>query len=288
MIPLLLWTLACADPSGAPMPWPPTAGAATPVTTLTIPGVELSLLPGEPWPKGQAKVDGRRLTGGDAFRAILPKLQGADATTLATLVMLFLDPGGAGQAPWTKREGERALDEQAIATPPALVGDTLTYWRFHHELAGMLRCEASLSQASVTCTLGTDVLRTCGDPLESAQKDLAAGDVYVQMNAVNTLVDAASPAAMAQLVELARGTADARVRVRAVEGLAQAKPEGVRDVLVTLLQTDPYGSVRAAAATALGTLADPAARPALQRASTGDKNDAVKSAATCALGVIGG
>ena len=54
-----------------------------------------------------------------------------DPVALATLSMLFLDGYNAGKLPWTKPTGQNVPNQQAIAQPPSLSGDTLVYWRQH-------------------------------------------------------------------------------------------------------------------------------------------------------------
>src|SRR5215212_4266284 len=125
---------------------PPFESKSSPWNELTLPGVELSVEHETSPPhrsRASARVDGGpKLYGKDAFDATRAKA-GADPTALATLAMLFLDEGVAGKKPWTAPVGPQVPDQQAIARPPALSGDTVVYWRSHAQLADLVRCRVT-------------------------------------------------------------------------------------------------------------------------------------------------
>src|SRR3954463_4899436 len=108
---------------------------------LAIRGVEIildrsSAAPFRAWAGARLDGAGRELRGKAAFDAVRARA-GDDPTTLATLAMLFLEDGVAGNKPWIRPDGPQVRDQQAIAGPPALSGDTLVYWRFHEQLADL-------------------------------------------------------------------------------------------------------------------------------------------------------
>jgi hypothetical protein len=108
---------------------------SSPWNELAVPGVELYVEHETVRPhraRGSARVDGSstKLHGKEAFDAARARA-GDDPAALAALAMLFLDEDVAGKKPWTGPVGPQVPEQQAIARPPALSGDTLVYWRFH-------------------------------------------------------------------------------------------------------------------------------------------------------------
>ncbi len=144
---------------------PPSGSRSTaPWNELQVPGVELFLeteqaSPYRSW--GAARIDGASgtLHGKPAFEAVRARAA-SDPTTLTTLAMLFLDDGVAGRKPWTRPQGGSVPpEEDAIARPPVLSGDTLVYWRAHVQLADLVRCQASLASGEVTCALASQRIK---------------------------------------------------------------------------------------------------------------------------------
>jgi hypothetical protein len=258
---------------------------------LKVPGVELSLeteksSPYRSW--GAARVDGSRglLHGKEAFDATRGRV-GNDATTLATLAMLFLDQGVAGKLPWTKPSGGATPPEQeAIAKPPALSGDTLVYWRDHAQTADLVRCRLSISSGAISCEIGSKVLqdeRTAKDPAGAAKEDLASDNMVVRLRGIEALGKAGDERSREQLIDIALNAYQPEERRVAVTVLATVGGKGVVAALGRVLLYDKLDEVREAAATALGDLRDPAARDALQRAESGDADIRVRKLATEAL-----
>ena len=277
----------------APPPPPTTtttttdSSKASPFPGLSIPGVELYVEHDEAHrPRGSARVDGgARLRGKEAFDAVRAKA-GGDPTTLATLAMLLLDEDVAGKQPWTAPGGAAAPEQQAIAKPPALSGDTLVYWRAHAQLADLVRCRVTLSTGKVACELGGDVLaaeRTGADPAAAAKQYLASDNVNERLRGIEALGKVPGDPARDQLIEIALNQYDFRERAAACTVLGKRGGSGVAASLSRVLLYDQYPEVRQAAATALGELGDPAGRDALQRASTGDANGRVQVLAAEAL-----
>lgn len=271
---------------------PPFGSKSTaPWNELQIPGVELSLEtekapPYRSW--GAARIDGSGglLHGKPAFDAVRARA-GGDPTTLATLAMLFLDDGVAGRKPWTRPLGGSVPpDQEAIARPPALSGDTLVYWRAHVQLADLVRCQASLASGEVTCELASQLAqaqRVAGDPAGAARDDLASDNVNIRIRGIQALGHVGDDHAREQLIDLALNAYDPRERSAAVEVLGKTGGTGVAAALGRVLLYDRFDQVREAAATALGELRDPAAREALQRAETGDADARVQVLAADAL-----
>jgi HEAT repeat protein len=257
---------------------------------LSVPGVELLLeteqaSPYRSW--GAARIDGARadLRGKEAFDAARARA-GNDPTALATLAMLFLDDGVAGKKPWTQPGGARSPEQQAIARPPALSGDTLVYWRAHAKLADLVRCRVSLSSGTVTCELGGDVLqaeRVAKDPAGTARQDLASSDLQTRTRGIEALGRIGDDHARAQLIELALNAYEREERRVAVTVLAKVGGAGVVATVSRVLLFDRSEEVRQAAATTLGALHDPAARDALTKAASGDADARVQVLASDAL-----
>ena len=291
---IVLWigalTLATACNEGHKKmpPSPPFESQSSPWNELAVPGVEISLQvekspPYRAW--GAARVDGRDLRGKDAFDAARARA-GADPSVLATLAMLFLDEGVAGKKPWTQPDGPTAAEQQAIAKPPALAGDTLVYWRRHAQTADLVRCRVVLSVGNVTCELGGDVLqaeRTAKDPSEAAKHYLASDNPIVRTRGIEALGQVGTDASRAQLIDIALNANDPRERATAVKVLGKTGGAGVAAAVSRVLLYDRFEEVRQVAATALGQLRDPAGREALQKAESGDANGRVQVLAAEAL-----
>jgi hypothetical protein len=269
---------------------PPFGSKSSAWNELSVPGVELFVETDRSFPyraSGSAKVDGERgtLRGKQAFDATRGKV-GNDATALATLAMLFLDDGVAGKKPWTKLEGERSPDQQAIAKPPALSGDNLVYWRFHIQTADLMRCRVSLSRGEVSCEMGGDVLqaeRVAKDPGGTAKADLASDNPFIRARGIRALGAVGDDASRRQLIDFALNAHSPLERRTAVEVLGKVGGAGVVDAVSRVLLLDKGDEVREAAATALGALRDPAGRDALEKAEKGDASGRVQVLAAEAL-----
>jgi len=257
---------------------------------LTVPGVELFIERETAAPhrgQGAARVDGARgyLHGKDAFDVARARV-GNDPTALATLAMLFLDDDVAGKKPWTQPQGPRVPEQQAIAKPPALSGDSLVYWRSHEQAADLVRCRVSLSTGTVAWELGGDVLqaeRVTKDPAAAAKQYLASTNFADRTRGIQALGEVGDDRAREQLIELALNANDLRERRAAVKVLGKTLGAGVVTAVSRALLYDKSDEVRQAAATALGQLRDPAAREALQQAESGDSNGRVQVLAADAL-----
>jgi HEAT repeat protein len=200
--------------------------------------------------------------------------------------MLVLDDGVAGKKPWTQPGGARPPEQQAIAKPPALSGDTLVYWRAHAQLADLVRCRVALSNGTVTCELGSDVVqaeRVGKDPAAAAKDDLASPDLQTRTRGIEALGRVGDDHARAQLIDLALNAYEREERRVAVTVLAKVGGAGVVAAVSRVLLFDKSEEVRQAAATTLGQLHDPAARDALTRAASGDANARVQVLAADAL-----
>lgn len=267
------------------MRWPPAGKEVRPWAGGNVTGMELWVVGDIPWPHGAARVDGRVLEGRPAFD-LARKRAGDDPTLLAGLAMLFLDDGAAGQDPWTAPvANDRVPDQQAIAEPPRLTGDDLTWWRFHHQTVDLFRCSVKLSGGEVTCVLGSEVLRSrrvAADPLAAARGDLATDNLYIRQRAIPLLQGSGTPEAGALLLELLLTDADWQIRQAAATAVGSVKPAGAAEALSRSLLMDGYAAVRASAATAMGTLGDAAVVAALDKAVAGDKDPMVRAEATTA------
>jgi len=265
--------------------------SSAPWNELKVPGVELVLeteqsSPYRSW--GAARIDGSRdlLHGKEAFKAVRGRV-GDDATALATLAMLFLDEAVAGRKPWTKPSGGATPpDQEAIARPPALSGDTLVYWRAHVQTADLVRCRLTLGTGEVSCEIGSKVLqseRVAKDPAGAAKEDLASDNLETRKRGIEALGKVGDDRAREQLIDLALNAYQPEERRVAVTVLARVGGAGAVAALGRVLLYDKFDEVREAAATALGDLRDPAARDALQRAEAGDADIRVRKLATEAL-----
>jgi hypothetical protein len=269
---------------------PPFESKSSPWNELALPGVQIFIEHDASPPhraKATATVDGTsgKLSGKAAFDAARAKASN-DATALATLAMLFLDDDVAGKQPWTRPTGPQVPEQQAIARPPALSGDTLVYWRFHSQLADLVRCQASLSTGKVTCELGGNVLqaeRIGANPADAAKQYLASDNVHERIRGIQALGQVKDDRAREQLIDIALNQHDPRERSAAVAVLGKTGGTGVVEAVSRVLLYDQYPEVRQAAATALGDLGDPAGRDALSRAEKGDANARVQVLAAEAL-----
>ncbi|HET9622893.1 MAG TPA: HEAT repeat domain-containing protein [Kofleriaceae bacterium] len=276
-----------STPSAPTAGAPAAGGQVTPWTAFQVPGVELAIErdPVAHRVQGIARVDGAELRGKAAFDKVRPKV-GHDAAQLAALAMLFLDDNTAGTLPWTARTGDRVPAQQAIAQPPALAGDTLTYWRFHDRLADMVRVQVALATGHVQPTMAGDLLeqqRVGGDPGAAAAQDLASDDVNTRVHGIRMLGDHKVASARPKLIDLALNAYDFRERQAAVESLGKIGGADVTSTVSRVLLYDQYAEVRQSAATALGELRDPAGKDALQKAAKGDANARVQALASDAL-----
>jgi hypothetical protein len=268
------------------------SNSSVPWSDLKVPGVELFVetekaSPYRSW--GAARVDGSSTTlrGKEAFEATRTRV-GNDPTALATLAMLFLDEGVAGRKPWTQpsSSGSTPPDQQALARPPALSGDTLVYWRQHVQLADLVRCKVALSTGEISCELASQLAqseRVARDPAAAARDDLASDNIETRLQGIEALGSAGTPQARDQLIELALDAHQPRERSTAVEVLGKIGGTGVVAAVSRVLLYDRFAEVRQAAATALGNLRDPAAREALHKAESGDADARVQVLAAEAL-----
>lgn len=291
-VTLVLWFVAtgvAACNEGRNNMRPPVATTSSPWNGLTIPGVELFLdkeksQPYRQW--GAAKVKGsRELHGKAAFDAVRAE-SGADPTVLATLAMLFLDDGVAGRTPWTAPEPNNPVPEQAIAKPPALSGDTLTYWRLHTQMANLVRIKIAVSTGQVTYEDGGKLFqaeRVAKDGVGAAKQDLASSNIEDRLRGISTLGQAGGDAARTQLIDIALNAEQPRERTAAVTALAKLGGADTVAAVSRVLLYDQFTDVREAAAETLGALADPAGKDALERASTGDADIRVRQLSKEAL-----
>jgi len=264
--------------------------SSSPWNELKVTGVEFFLETEKSPPYrsvGAAKVDGSSLQHGkDAFDAIRGRVAG-DATALATISMLFLDDGVAGKKPWTQPTGGATPpDQEALARPPALSGDTLVYWRDHVQTADLVRCKLALSSEELTCEIATKVVQTDRegkDPAGAAKEDLASDNIVVRTRGIEALGKVGDDRSREQLIELALNAYQPEERRVAVTVLGKTGGTGVVSALGKVLLLDKFDEVREAAATALGELRDPAAREALRRAEGADADIRVRVLATEAL-----
>lgn len=269
---------------------PPFGSKSTAWNELGVPGAELFVETDKAFPyrpSGSARVDGERgtLRGKQAFDATRSRV-GNDATALATLAMLFIDDGVAGKKPWTRADGTVSADQQAIAKPPAVSGDTLVYWRFHAQSADLVRCTVSLSRGEISYEMGGDVLqaeRVARDPAGTAKADLASDNPFVRARGIQALGKVGDDRAREQLIDFALNAYSPLERRTAVEVLGKLGGVGVVAAVSRVLLHDKGDDVREAAATALGALRDPAGRDALERAEKGDSNARVQVLAAEAL-----
>lgn len=280
-----MFALACSEGySDGRKPMTAPAGASA-WTQVTVPGVDLFVATDAKPPyraHGIARVDGKERRGADAWAATRTRTK--DPSALATLAMMFLDDSTAGRTPWVSGGGSAPPEEQALAKPPAVSGDTLVYWRPHVQLANLVRCTVTMSTGAIKCELGSDVVAAsrAANP-DAARADLASSDVNIRIRGIRALASNKDAAVRSKLIELALNAVDYRERQAAVESLAKIGGDGVVIVLSRILLFDQYAEVREAAAVALGDLHDPAARDALTKAESGDSNARVQALAAAAL-----
>lgn len=257
---------------------------------LQVPGMQLFVLSDSAKrTRGAARIAGQSgmLRGKPAFDEARKRIGDSDPAALAALSMFFLEEDVAGQKPWTSIEvPDRVPEQQAIAAPPRLSDGVLEYWRFHAQLADMVRCRLTMSSGEVTCELGTAILRErelAQDPMAAVDKDLQANDIYLRMRAIDTLAQLDTDEAHQKLIELALDQKHYKVREAAVKALGKTGGKGVVAALSRVLLFDGHQKVRLAAAAALGALRDPGAREALEKAAKGDGNELVRAEAKRAL-----
>jgi hypothetical protein len=271
---------------------PPFGSKSSSWNELKVPGVELFVetQKSEPYrPTGAARIDGSGglLRGKEAFDATRTRV-GGDATALATLAMLFLDDRVAGRKPWTQPStgGSTSQDQEKIARPPVVSGDSLVYWRLHIQLSDLVRCTVAMSAGTVQCESGRDLVfadRVAKDPAGAANQDLASDNIEVRLDGIRALGHVGDDASRKRLIEIALNAYQPRERSTAIEVLTKVGGAGVVDAIGRALLYDKFDEVREAAATALGDLHDPAGRDALQRAESGDADIRVRVLATEAL-----
>ena len=235
---------------------------------------------------GMARVDGRTLRGKAAFDAVRSKV-GDDPTKLAALSILFLEDDMADAQLWTHAVGGAYPPEQdAAASLPRLTGDTLEYWRFERQLAGISRCRASLGTGKVTCESGGEVVHAAqlaADPAGTVKQELGSDNVEMHVQGITDLGALGGDDARAQLIDLALNSPNVRDRMAAMTALGKLGGAGVVDALTRSLLHDGHADARAAAAEALGNLRDPSARPALEQARDHDADAGVVRVAMEAL-----
>jgi hypothetical protein len=270
---------------------PPFGSKSSSWNELRVPGVELVLETEKSAPyrsAGAARIDGGGLVRGkDAFDATRTRV-GGDAAALATLAMLFIDDGVAGRKPWTQpsASGSTPQDQEKVARPPAVSGDSLVYWRLHVQLADLVRCTVAMSAGTVSCESGRDLVqadRVAKDPAGAANQDLASDNIEVRLDGIRALGRAGDDASRKRLIEIALNAYQPRERTVAVQVLSKIGGADVVDAIGRALLHDKFDEVREAAATALGDLHDAAGRDALQRAESGDADIRVRVLATEAL-----
>lgn len=198
---------------------------------------------------------------------------------LATLAMLFLDDGVAGRSPWTEPSDANPVDEQAIAKPPVLEGDTLTYWRLHKQTANLVRIRVSLASGTRTYEEGGALVqaeRAARSGVGAAKDDLASSNVDYRIHGIGTLGMVGNDEARAKLIDLALNDEQPRARAAAVRELGKLGKADTVAALSRVLLYDQFTEVRETAAQTLGQIGDPAGRDALQRAQAGDADVRVR------------
>ncbi|MEL6348074.1 MAG: HEAT repeat domain-containing protein [Myxococcota bacterium] len=239
---------------------------------------------------GAAVLDGEQTprVAGDAFSALRDHPQAADPVMLAGLAMLFIDPDpqSAGMTPWLRVTGDRMPSHQALARPPQVGDGVLEYWRWHGQMADLVRCRVDLQTLQVELTPGSAVLDAQAAPdegLDRAEAALRDARIPIRRQAVADLI-AMDDRAAGHLLGLVALEDDApAVRKDAVEGLQRVAAPDRAAVLSQVLDSDGAADVRRAAAYALGAIGDPAGRDALERASQGDPDRNTRTTANVAL-----
>ncbi|WP_428264122.1 HEAT repeat domain-containing protein [Haliangium sp.] len=273
------------------MGWPP---GGTEVSrwehSARVPSFELYLVAdgsASPWGAARKPDSEVYLKGRAAFDAVREDVGDGDARLLAGLAMLFLDDDVAGQEPWTEvTVPDRVPAQQAIAEPPSLSGNTLQYWRFHAQLADLVRCRANLDSGEVQCTLGGEILREralAADPMAVIEQELAADDIYARIRGIEQLARMGTDEGRQRLYDAALNQGHFQVREAAVNAIAESGGEGATATLSRILLFDGHAKVRRAAAVGLGALGDPAAREALEKAAKGDADGRVRGEAEYAM-----
>lgn len=276
------------------MGWPPSGAEPSRWDGAEqIPGLEIYIVRDDsPRTWGAAREVGANtyMTGKSAFDAARARVKDPSPAFLAELAMLFLDDQVAGQKPWTgPGASARAPEEQAAAEPPAVRDGVLEYWRFHAQLAGMVRCRVQLDAGAVSCELATKILREralADDPMAVIEAELAADDIPQRTRAIEQLAAMGTPESRERLHALALNQAHYRVREAAVNAIASLRNRASTATLSRILLYDGHAEVRRAAAIALGQLGDPAGRDALERAAEGDGDGKVRGEAQHALTLL--
>ncbi len=247
-----------------------------------VPGVELLVVEGDPYTTGAVcrLSDGSVHTGIDGFRSVA-SLAGADPVALARLSMLLLEePGVASTVLIETADG--------AASPPAVEGRILTYWRTDKTLDNTVRVTVNLDTAAVETALDTTLARDAAapsDPIERAQQELASDSLDDRMAGVRRLDALGSTAGDAALIDALLQNDRWQVRKEVARRLGQrsSAPEGAVAALSRSLTLDGYAAVRSTAALSLGALGDRGALPALEQAAQEDTDSSVRAMAQVSL-----
>ncbi|MFT5682036.1 MAG: hypothetical protein ACI8RZ_002954 [Myxococcota bacterium] len=254
-------------------------------SAVDVPGLELLVVPGDPWGHGAVcEVGSGALSDGeDAFRLARGRLDAPDPLTLATLSMLLLERGLAGKVPWSGpgSHGVRAPMDGVGAGVPVAEGGVLTYWRPHQQAASFVRVTLDLESLTLTETLETAVAsqQSGGDAITRAEQNLQSDQVPTRQAAIRTLAEATDPRADVLLLDAVLNNVSWIVRQDAARVLGQRAPEGAVAVLGRVLLGDGHARVRTQAASALCEIGDSASADALNRAAEGDADAGVRGAA---------
>ena len=305
MSSLLLFVLGCGPEVPATDPvaestlfrvkvWAGEGVEAEPWREQGVPGVRLYRLAKASRAWGAVVLDDQPvpLQGPAAFRAVLERLdpEVIAEDVLAGLAMLLVEPGPrvAGRVPWLQQEpGDlRAPGQQALAKPPRLVAEELTYWHWDDREAGLIRCRVMLDSLYVACEAGAALVADAGskeDPIARARRELATSDPAARLAGVHRLARVEGSLASSLLLELVQLDEDPAVRRAAVAALGHLRPPGSGEILGRVLLNDQDPEVRLGAAGVLGVIASEELELPLQIAAKGDPSPAVRMAAASAL-----
>jgi len=261
-------------------------------TAVLVPGIELPTMTAwileedGPRARGALRSAGHTFEGMAAYRLALAAMGPPDPVQRSRVACLLIDPGGAGQVPWTGAADDIDPDYAAFVGPPRMEGETLIYWRAHGQLDDMVRVRVDAGGTVLGTELASEVAASLAapqDPILRATEELQAWDYSGRVSALKRLASSGDPRAVDFILEAARSQEDWRVREAAVGQLGMLAASGKSTQLVAILESDPHEKVRRAAARALGQLLVPSTRDGLTRAKAHDASPLVRAAAEEAL-----
>jgi len=255
---------------------------------MTVPGVELfALTTDRPVPQDADNLPRIVAIAGGLGS---PILEGRDVTRAA--IKGTKDPALLAQIALAveRRNGEiltapkNDQQKQAKVVPPALAGNTVTFWVWTSGVGRMLML-AKLDLASGALELGGPPVSR-DDQIAQAIEALAGTSLAMHEHAIGTLAAACAsdPKARTALFDAMAHHAREETRAVAVDASPACGPAAI-DTLIKILENDAASTVRWKAAKALGDIGDKKAKPALEKAATSSDAN-VKSAATRALGKL--